>query len=314
MHIAFLSYYSGSVKRGVETYVSQLSKRLVKLGHSVRIYNYQDLKSVGSLPKFDPAPDIVIPTNGRLQAIKARLWCLVNQKKCFISGQSGPGADDKLNLLTFPDAFIGLTTYQCRWAKAFNPLVKVVHISNGVDPEVFSPKARPLSLQIKSPVVIYVAALEPIKRHHLLIDAVFQTSASLLLVGKGSLENEITKACQKKLPGRFQIISASYAQMPNVYASADAAVYPTSPWESFGISILEAMATNLPVVATNDPIRKEIIEKAGFLANPENTTEFANAISLALKKSWGNIPLNQAKKFTWDIVALKYHHLFTKTT
>jgi glycosyltransferase involved in cell wall biosynthesis len=304
MNIAFLSLYSGTVNRGVETYVSELSKRLIKYGHSVRIYT-------SSSPVFDPIPDIVIPTNGRLQAIRTRLWTLLHHKICLISGQSGLGADDKLNLLTFPDAFIGLTNYQCHWAKAFNPFVKVIRIPNGVDLNEFHPRLQPLNLHIKPPVVLYVAALEPIKRHSLLIDAIAQTPASLLLVGSGSLKDQITSHCETMIPGRYQILSVPHSHMPRVYNSAQVLAYPTSPWESFGISILEAMACNLPIIATHDPIRKEIVGEAGILVNPENTSEFAKAITTALKKAWGKVPRDQAQKFSWDVIAQHYHTLFT---
>ena len=38
MKIVFLSFYSGVVYRGVETFVHQLSNSLVELGHKVIVY------------------------------------------------------------------------------------------------------------------------------------------------------------------------------------------------------------------------------------------------------------------------------------
>ena len=37
MKIAFLSFYSGEVYRGVETFVHELGNRLVQMGHEVVI-------------------------------------------------------------------------------------------------------------------------------------------------------------------------------------------------------------------------------------------------------------------------------------
>ena len=61
------------------------------------------------------------------------MWCLFHGAKLIISGQAGLGWDDKLNLWVFPDVFVGLTEYQCRWARKVNPFVKVIKIPNGVD-------------------------------------------------------------------------------------------------------------------------------------------------------------------------------------
>ncbi len=293
MKIAILSFYSGKYYRGVETYVDELSQRLKKFGYQVSIHkNIRD--------HVNPATKIVVSTNGRFDAILAKLWCLIHRAKLIIPGQSGIGWDDKLNLWMFPDIFVGLTKYQCNWAKKINPLVKTVRIPNGVDLNKFNPQVKPLNLNKHKPIILNVGAVRPskpgeISKHQdLLVKAAAKIKASVLLVGKGG------------------DMSLSHDQMPGVYTACDIFSYPTSPRESFGIAMLEAMASGLPIVANDDPIRREIVGDAGLFVNPTDTDAFAKAIQKAVNTNWGDKPRRQAAKFSWDKIAQDYDRLFTQ--
>lgn len=351
MKVAFLSFYSGEVYRGVETYVHELSNRLVDLGIDVTVYQngskikgskYKTISAnfkinwkqkgiegrflgiaftdyfarlVGKftrkvLEKIDKDTDIIITTNGSLQVLYVRIWSFLNRKKHIAVGQSGPGADDKWNLLCMPDIFMALTSYQRDWARKFNPFVKVVIIPNGVDLEKFNPKNKSLKIGLPRPIILSVGALELGKRFDLIIKAVAKTKASLLLVGKGNLEGNLQKMSDELLQGRFEIMSFPHNEMPKVYAAADLFTYPTVSWESFGIVMVEAMASNLPIVATDDPIRREIVADAGLFVDPTDTRKYAQTLEKALKIKWGSKPRTQSEKFSWDDIAIKYKKLF----
>jgi glycosyltransferase involved in cell wall biosynthesis len=306
LKIVFLNKYQGKVNRGAETFVAALSKRLS------RNYNVDVISKINYRKILFGKYDVIIPTNGREQVFFIRIICWLTGAKMIVSGQSGPGADDKWNLLCMPDAFVGLTDYQKNWAKKFNPLVNVVKISNGVDLDKFSPKVKPTKVNLKHPIILSVGALEEGKRLDLIIKAVAKTEASLLLIGKGKLESELNQMGKELLGDRFQIMSFSFDEMPDVYTACDLFTYPTVPWESFGIVMAEAMASGLPVVATDDPIRREIVGGAGLFVDPENTDLYAQNLQKALNKKWGNLPRKQAEKFSWDEIAKKYEKLFEK--
>jgi len=159
MKIAFVNKYQGKVNRGAETFVSELSKRLSK-NHEVDVLN-----KINFLKKYD----IVIPTNGRLQVFVARVYSWLTGAKMAVSGQSGVGLDDRLNLYAFPDAFVSISSYALEKSKKRNPFVKCVYIPNGVDLDKFSFKVR--NLQGKS-TVLSVGAFTEQKRHELVIKAV----------------------------------------------------------------------------------------------------------------------------------------------
>ncbi len=332
MKIAFINLYQNAVKRGAENFVLELSKRLAKI-HKVKVFAFSvkpkkrwpivwrffldpfgfqtfwySLKVLPSL--FKEKFDIVIPVNGGWQPALVRLATWLYKGKMVISGQSGIGWDDINNLWCFPDCFVALTSYQKVWAKKVNPFIRVITIPNGVDLKKFGKKEK-LDINLEKPIILSVGALTEIKRQDLAIKAVSRLKkGSLLLVGEGEKKDKLLSLGEKLLGKRFMIKSYIYTDMPKVYKSADVFTYPTSSFESFGIVLLEAMASGLPVVATNDPIRKEIVGNAGILVNPENIDEYAKALKNALKKKPVGKIRKQVKKFDWKIVSKSYDKLF----
>lgn len=309
MKIAFLNKYQNKVFRGAETFVSELSKRLSK-NHEVDVIseiNYFDL--------FKKKYDIIIPTNGRFQAMLVRKIAWLTGAKVIISGQSGKGLDDRINLYSFPNAFAALSAKALNWAKKINPFVKSVYIPNGVDLNKFKPNGEKFKTKLKSPIILVVGAFSKEKRIDLVIQAVAKTNTSLLIVGGGGdLKQKLMEEGQKTLGERFELTSVSHVAMPDIYRAADVFTLPSWPSEAFGNVLVEAMATNLPVVATKDPVRFEIVGDAGILVDPTNTDEYANAIQRALNTKWGNKPRKQAEKFSWDIIAQKYEQLIQNIT
>ncbi|QQG47101.1 MAG: glycosyltransferase family 4 protein [Candidatus Woesebacteria bacterium] len=260
---------------------------------------------------FNEKPKIIISGNGGWQPAILRIITWLYGGKLIISSQAGIGFDDINNLFCFPNVFVAISTYAQMWAKKINPLVRVEKISNGVDMQKFQPKGEKLDINLPSPIILSVGALTQMKRHELSIKAFLMVKkGSLLIVGQGELYEYLTKLAKQMIPGRFKILNLPYKEIDKAYRSADLFIYPTSNYESFGISMLEAMASGLPVVANDDPIRKEIIGNAGLVVNPQNSESYAKAIEKALDTSWGNKPREQVEKFDWDKIALDYVNLF----
>jgi glycosyltransferase involved in cell wall biosynthesis len=254
---------------------------------------------------------VIIPTNGRLQVVIIRKIAWLTGAKIIVSGQSGIGWDDKVNLLSFPNVFVALTEKAKKWAKKFNRFVRVEKIPNGVDLNKFSLVGESYKADLKKPIVLAVGAFTGQKRLDLVIKAVSKLKdVSLLLVGGGGdLKEKLESEGKKLLGNRFQILSVSFAEMPKVYRVASVFTLPSASSEAFGNVLVEAMATNLPVVATDDEQRQEIVGDAGILVNPADTDAYANALQKALDRNWGNRPRKQAEKFSWDEIALKYEML-----
>ena len=293
--ISILNVYSDINSRGSEQWAESLKEK-IKGKFEVEIFSeiYRDyFKWIKS--------DIIIPTNGRAQVFLCRLITWFRKKPMIVFGHSGLGVDDKWNLLCSPNVFVAFSSYQKEWAEKFKlPWTKVVLIPHAVDVGKFTEaKNKP-----NKKVILCVAANQPNKRINLVEKAVkLIPEASFMAVGKG---NEV---------------GVLFDDMPGIYKKADIFCFVPQPWEAFGLVFLEALASNLPVVTINDPVRREIVGKAGILIdNPENESDLAKAITKALEIDWrdkqslaklglGN-PRKQAENFSWGKIRIKYEELF----
>lgn len=308
LKIVFLSRYYGEVHRGAETYVKELSKELSRW-FDVSILagpDSDDLKKV-----ISGKHNLVIPTNGRMQALKASLGRISGRYKVLISGQAGIGRDDIWNILICaPDVYVALTDYEKDWAKNWAWKTKLAKIPNGVDLEKFKPIDKKINVDLPKPVILSVGALEWYKHHERTIEALSKLDrGSLLILGSGSELKQLNDLASKKLPGRFKITSVRFEEIPAYYRSCNLFVLPSWDRESFGIVYLEAMASGLPVVAPDDPPRREIVADAGILIDVTDKVKYATAIQQALDKNWGTIARTQAEKFSWQRVAQEYKKL-----
>lgn len=282
MRVAILSLYSGKHLRGVESWALNLSKRLKFV---------EVLSGNGCNNPLNWFPyDTIISTNGRMQSLICRMFCWVTNKKMIVFGHSGPGADDKWNLFCLPDVFVCFSSPQLKWANKFKLFhTKLKLIPHAVDTTVFHPDKKPLS-----PTILCVAANHPSKRTSLIVEAMkLIPNLKLRIVGDGHGEQY------------------SYDKMPEIYRNAAVFCFTPLPTEAFGLVILEALATNLPVVTSDDPIRREIVGPAGvFVKNPQNPQELAVAIQKTYSQDWSDIPRMQVMKYSWDKIIHQYADLF----
>ncbi|MBI3397551.1 glycosyltransferase family 4 protein [Candidatus Woesebacteria bacterium] len=333
MKIAFINLYQGKVNRGAETFVSDLSKRLSKdnkvdvIGGGARalprwpflwrffldpngiVVGWFTLKNIPKILK--EKYDVIIPLNGGWQVGLVRIITWLYGGKMVISGQSGVGWDDRNNLWSFPDCFVSISSKALDWAKRANPFVRVEHIPNGVDLNKFSPGGDKIKISLKGPIILCVAALTAQKRINLAIDAAaLLGDSSLMVIGDGELKDELEVYGKAKLGSRFSILSFRHDDMPKVYRAVDVFTLPSSPMHSFEIAIIEAMATNLPVVVTDDPIRREIVGNSGIFTNPTDIKDYSLCLKKASNLNLGGAPRREAENYDWNKIAESYNKLF----
>ncbi len=303
--IVFLSRYQDKPTRGAEVFVQELSSRLKK-HFDVQILSGRDSDSLAKLLSL--SPNLVIPINGRSQALKASLGRFIGGYKLLITGHSGRGRDDIWNIVVGkPEVFIALTESTKIWAKKYSWGSKVIKIPNGVDLDNFNPKGKEGSINLPKPIILSVGALTWYKNHIQAIAAVAKLKkGSLLIVGEGPEKERLEKEGKEKLGGRFLVTGYDYKDMPKIYISCDLFTLPSWDREAFGIVYLEALASGLPVVAPDDLSRREIIGEAGIFVDTSNDSLYSESISEVLTKDWGDKPRKQAEKFSWDIISDKY--------
>lgn len=297
--VTLLSFYSGQISRGVETWASELKRfstnfEIDIVGSSNNIYwkiPFVSFVLHSLLATFKMiSADVVVATNGTLQTFWARLITFMFRKPLVVFGHSGPGRDDKINLLCMPNIFVAFSDSQKKWAEKYaGKSTRVVKINHAIDTDLFKPSKRPYD---KS--VLCVAANIPSKRVGLVREAV-STLSGYKYIGIGQ--------------GNGKVVG--YKDMPKIYQEADIFCFVPESWEAFGLVYLEAMASGIPVVAPKDAVRQEIIGDAGVLVDdPTNVQKLAQAIESAYNKKWGDKPRAQAMKFSWKTTIQKYEELF----
>jgi glycosyltransferase involved in cell wall biosynthesis len=71
-------------------------------------------------------------------------------------------------------------------------------------------------------------------------------------------------------------------ELRNIYRLATAFVFP-SLCEGFGLPLLEAMASGIPIVASHAPALPEVCQDAALFVDPEQPEDLAEAIVRVLK-------------------------------
>ncbi|MCJ8280165.1 MAG: glycosyltransferase [Rivularia sp. ALOHA_DT_140] len=189
-------------------------------------------------------------------------------------------------------------------------------IANGVDLKQFTPSGVKIDFGLTKPVILCVASLNRSnhKRVDLAINAVSRLpQASLLLCGDGPDKNYFQTRGDKLLgSNRFKICTLPFQKMPEVYRSADIFTLPSIN-EPFGFAYIEAMASGLPVVATDDEMRRYVVGDSGILCDVTKPEIYADALSKVLQENWQQKAINQALQFSWDTIALKYRDVILET-
>lgn len=176
---------------------------------------------------------------------------------------------------------------------------RVIVVPNGVDTAAFHPipgaAARLRDLVGMGPKVCLVgmaARLHPVKGHDLFLRAAAEIAARagtldvrFLVIGSGPPEyRQQMEALSERLGLRERVVFLGEREdVPAILAGLDAAVVP-SQFEAFSLSVIEAMASGTPLVATRVGAIPEIVEDgvSGLLANPGDAPDLAGKILTVL--------------------------------
>jgi glycosyltransferase involved in cell wall biosynthesis len=168
-----------------------------------------------------------------------------------------------------------------RWVPEVADRVSVIH--NGVPIEHFqgataANKSEVLPTANGRPVIMFVARFDPTKDHPTLLRAMCRLpDAELVLVGDGDSRPEMQQfASELGIKERVHFLGRR-PDVPQLLKLADLYVH-ASNYEGFGIAAVEAMSAGLPVVASEVPGLKEVVEGAGRLVPPNNEEALANAV------------------------------------
>lgn len=189
-------------------------------------------------------------------------------------------------------------------------------VPNGVDIRRFAPDRAPVAKhQGPDFKVAFVGRMDPRKGLRHLLKAFPRISEQigsvrLVVVGGGILLPYFKQA----LPAayRSKVFFEGYVpaqDLPGYYAAADVVVSPALGGESFGIVLLEALASGKALVASNIPGYNALIEheRDGLLVPAKNSPAIADAAvrlyqNPGLRQSLGQHGREKALRFSWERV------------
>ena len=98
-----------------------------------------------------------------------------------------------------------------------------------------------------------------------------------------------------------------HEQLPPIYSAATVFVL-FSKIETFGMPLVEAMACGLPVLASDIPIHREIVQNAGSFVSPETPDLLAEELHKILTdKEYRSLlaqsALSRSQQFSWEKTA-----------
>lgn len=194
-----------------------------------------------------------------------------------------------------------------------------VVITNGVDPDRFSPVQAMTKAQVRStldlpptaPIALMVSALIPSKR---IVEgiraAALVPDLHLVVCGDGPDRQVVRQVGQELMGDRFHPKKLPFHQMPDLYRAADTLLH-LSLDEPFGNIYLEALATGLPIVAHDRAVTRWIVEDTGILVDSLDGGAIATGLGSAIA---AHTPAQVAarleliqRRFTWRAIGQQYY-------
>jgi sugar transferase (PEP-CTERM/EpsH1 system associated) len=216
-----------------------------------------------------------------------------------------------------------LTTVEVRAHKS-----RVIY--NGIDTDKYhssvdvASKREELSLTPDVPVAGIVARLVPVKHHVALLEA-FKIvvralpTAQLLIVGDGELRGELEEYVKELgIVPNVRFLGTRF-DIPELLRIMDV-VTLTSLSEGFSLALLEAMAAEAPVVASDVGGNSEIVVngKTGFIVPVRDPVKLADALLMLLKdralaRRMGGAGYRRVmEQFDLSKMASEYENVYTK--
>lgn len=191
-------------------------------------------------------------------------------------------------------------------------------IPNGVDLMHFSPHVEPIDRFMDGKMnILFVGRLERRKGVGYLLKAYKRVkkerpASRLIIVGPGStLRRRYERMVNRQ--GLQDVVftdRVSYEELPRYYRSADIFCSPAVGRESFGMVLLEAMATGIPIVASDIEGYNSVVTQGreGILVPPKDVNRLSEALltfmaDRPLRDRAGAQGLATAQNYSWDDIA-----------
>jgi glycosyltransferase involved in cell wall biosynthesis len=191
-------------------------------------------------------------------------------------------------------------------------------VYNGVAPgqtaSVSSP--QPANLPEGGLRILHVGRLSREKNHQAILESLQQLpGTNLVLVGDGELRAKLEHEVQiLGLGDRVRFLGEiTPEEVRAIMGVCDLLMFP-STYEAMPMALLEAMSAGMPIVASDIPANRELLQDCGVLLPPDPTQLAGAAARLFAKRNeaatLGEKAAKRARQFTVDAMADGYENLF----
>ena len=297
----WLGNFAGKT-RGAEAGDLTLSMMRGEAGNQAR-----ELEQLIAWLKEHEQPDVVCLSNALITGLAKRIRqelgvpvvCLLEGEDAFLDSLPSPQREQTWAELSKRvadiDLFIAPTRYyaDAMAQRAGIPAAKLEHINNGINLDGFEPSDLPDD----PPVLGYFARMCPEKGLDALVDAFVRLKQTgpipglKLAIGGGCQPSDKAFVEKQKARLRAAGLLGEVTFRPNLDRDAKLVFYRgltvlsvPAPGEAFGLYVVEAMASGVPVVAPDDASFPEIVEGngAGVICEKDNPQALADAIGQLL--------------------------------
>jgi len=170
-------------------------------------------------------------------------------------------------------------------------------------------------------LVLFCGRLSSEKGARYLIKAANSIKGEIFIIGGGPEEQYLSQIiARKKIKNVHLLGYLKHEELIDFYYRADVFVAPSVVEEALGLSILEAMASKTPVIATRKGGIPLLVKSGynGLFVKARNSKNIANVCNRILRndklreKMGENARKSVEEKFTWKKTAMKFHRLYKK--
>ncbi len=213
--------------------------------------------------------------------------------------------------------------------------IQALRVTNGVDTTRFSPTNQGAALKKhlglgNGPIFITVGGIEPRKNSLVLLKAFIQVlsqypQAQLVIAGGETLFDYdpyrreffalMQQAGLEKSPCLILPGVMKDQDMPALYRTAQAFVFPSLK-EGWGLAVLEALASGIPVITANQPPFTEFLTaEDALLIDPTAVTALAEAMGKVLNPEVYQLLIPRglavSARYTWAASAQVHEQIYT---
>jgi phosphatidylinositol alpha-mannosyltransferase len=257
---------------------------------------------------------------------------MVSSMLTWLDGAAGVGRIGDLarpvvgRVLARLDAAVAVSNSARGFAESYGVSVGPI-IPNGVETSLLE---RATDIERSSaPTILFFSRLDERKGLDTLLRAMPDVqrrvpSARLLVAGNFATSDDLAihyRTLADELGAACEFVpSPSADEKVRLFGTATALCAPATGQESFGIILAEAMAAGLPIVASDIPGYRDVLEdgRLGLLAPPGDEAALANALTrlltdAGLRAELAEMGRTKAATLSWEVVASQVAELYAVT-